>query len=62
MTDVKKMTAKDDFLKMPKHVRNCEAYESYEDCKTRKLLEICGCVPWEVHGYEVCKSNATLHA
>ena len=35
MTDVKKMTAKDDFLKMPRHVRNCEAYESYEDCKTR---------------------------
>ena len=37
---------------MPLKDRNCEA-ELYEDCKTRKLLEECNCVPWEMPGYEV---------
>ena len=52
MTDVKKMTSKNDFLNLPLKDRNCKV-ESYEDCKTRKLLEECRCVPWDVPGYEV---------
>ena len=52
MTDVKRMTATDDFLKMPLSERRCEV-ELYEDCETRKLFEECNCVPWEVPGHEV---------
>ena len=52
MTDVKRMTAKNDFLKMPLKDRNCEV-ELYEDCRTRKLLEECNCVPWELQGLQV---------
>ena len=47
MTDVKRMTAKEDFLKMPLEDRNCEV-ELYEDCRTRQLLQECGCAPWEL--------------
>ena len=52
MSDVKRMTAKEDFLKMPIKDRNCEA-ELYEDCRTRSLLEKCNCVPWEMSGFQV---------
>ena len=52
MTVVKRMTATKDFLKMPLEDRNCEV-ELYEDCRTRRLLEECNCVPWEVPGYQV---------
>ena len=52
MTDVKRMTATDDFLMMPLKDRNCEV-ELYEDCRTRHLLEACDCVPWEIPGYQV---------
>ena len=52
MTDVKRMTAKEDFLKMPLKDRNCEV-ESCEDCNKRKLLEECNCVPWELQGLQV---------
>ena len=52
MTDVKRMTPKEDFLKMALEDRNCEV-ELYEDCRTRKLLERCNCVPWEVSGFQV---------
>ena len=52
MTDVKRMTAKEDFLKMPLKDRNCDV-ESYEDCRTRNLLEKCNCVPWELQGFQV---------
>ena len=52
MTDVKRMTAKDDFLKMPLKERNCDI-ELYEDCRTRKLMDECNCVPWEISGYQV---------
>ena len=52
MSDVKRMTAKDEFLEMPLTDRNCEV-ELYEDCRTRKLLEGCRCVPWEIPGYQV---------
>ena len=47
MADVKRMTAKSDFMKMSREDRNCEV-ELYEDCRTRKLLEECNGVPWEV--------------
>ena len=52
MTAVKKMTAKEDFLKMPLKDRNCKV-EFQEDCRTRKLLEKCNCVPWELSGLQV---------
>ena len=52
MADVKRMSAKDDFLKMSLEDRKCEV-ELYEDCRTRKLLKECNCVPWEVPGYQV---------
>ena len=52
LTDVKRMTAKEDFLKMELKDRNCEV-ELYEDCRTRKLLEECNCVPWELRGFQV---------
>ena len=52
MTAVKRMTSKKDFLKMPLKDRNCEV-ELYEDCRTRKLLEKCNCVPWEVSAFQV---------
>ena len=52
MTDVKRMTAKEDFLKMPLKDRNCEV-ELYEDCRTRKLFEYCNCVPWEMQSFQV---------
>ena len=49
---VKRMTAKDDFLKMPLKDRNCEV-ELYEHCKTGKLMRECKCVPWELPGSQV---------
>ena len=52
MTDVKRMTAKKDFLKMPLKDRNCEV-ELYTDCRTRKLHKECKCIPWEVPGFQV---------
>ena len=52
MTVVKRMTAKEDFLKMPLKDRNCEV-ELYEDCRTRRLLEECNCVPWELSRFQV---------
>ena len=52
MTVVKRMSAKPDFLEMPLSDRKCTG-ELYEDCRTRKLLEECNCVPWEVPGYQV---------
>ena len=52
MAAVKRMSAKDDFLKMPLKDRNCKV-EIYEDCRTRHLLEECKCKPLEVPGFEV---------
>ena len=56
MTGVKKMTTKEDFLKMALEDRNCEV-ELFEDCKTRKLLKECNCVPWEMSEYQVKHFN-----
>ena len=52
MMVVKRMTTTEDFLKMPLKERNCKV-ELYENCRTRKLLEGCKCVPGEVAAYEV---------
>ena len=52
MTLVKKMPAKSDFLQMPSEERNCDL-EFYEDCRTRRLIEKCNCVTWELPGFEV---------
>ena len=52
MSDVKRMTAKDDFLSMPLKDRNCEV-ELYEDCRTRRLFEHCSCIPWELADFQV---------
>ena len=56
MTAVKRMTATDDFLKMPLKERNCEV-ELYENCRTKKLLEGCKCVPGEMPAYQVREHN-----
>ena len=52
MTVVKRMSAKDDFLDMVSDDRNCEI-ELYEECRTRRLMKHCNCVPWEVPGFQV---------
>ena len=52
MSVVKRMTAKEDFLRMELKDRNCEV-EVYEDCRTRKLFEKCNCAPWEVSWFQV---------
>ena len=52
ITDVKRMRSKEDFLNMPLKDRKCNV-ELYEDCRTRRLLEECNCVPWDITGFEV---------
>ena len=52
MTAVRRMTAREDFLKMPLNDRGCDV-ELYEDCRTRKLLEECRCVPWDMPDFKV---------
>ena len=52
MTVVKRMRATDAFLEMPLAQRNCEVH-LFEECRTRKLLGECKCVPWELPGYPV---------
>ena len=52
MSVEKRITASDDFLKMPLKDRNCEV-ELYEDCRNKKLIKECDCVPWETSGFEV---------
>ena len=64
MTNVKRITAKEDFLKMPLKDRKCNV-ELREDCRTRKLLEECNCVPWDlpefqVRTYEPISANQAL--
>ena len=51
MSAVKRMTAQEDFIRMDLKDKNCEV-ELNEDCRTRKLLEKCNCVPWEVPGFQ----------
>ena len=47
MTSVKRMTASSAFLDMPYENRGCQV-ELFQDCRTRRLLEACKCVPMEV--------------
>ena len=47
MTSVKRMTASSAFLDMPYENRGCKV-ELFQDCRTRRLLEACKCVPREV--------------
>ena len=60
MTDVKKMTASEDFLGMSHTERKCDI-ELYEDCRTRKLFEDCNCAPLEVPGFQVRESLSLRH-
>ena len=52
MSDVKKMTAKSGFLDMPLEDRKCQK-EPFEECKTRALIDLCNCVPWEMMPIQV---------
>ena len=52
MTDVKKMTTKEDFFKLPLKERGCEV-DLYEDCRTASLVKECNCIPWELPGFQV---------
>ena len=52
MTDVKKMTTKDDFFNLPLKERGCEV-DLYDDCRTASLVKECNCVPWELPGSQV---------
>ena len=52
MTVVKKISAKEDFLGMSSTDRHCEI-ETFEECRTRKLIQECDCLPWEVPRYQV---------
>ena len=56
MTDVKRMRSTVAFLEMPLGQRNCKV-ELFEDCRTRKLLGECNCLPWEMPGSQVGISN-----
>ena len=47
MTSVKRMTATKAFLDMPSQNRGCNV-ELFQDCRTRRLLKACNCVPWEI--------------
>ena len=55
MTMVKKMTATEDFLKMPPEDRKCEV-ERYEECRARKIIEKCNCDSSAIFGAQVCKN------
>ena len=50
MMNVKRMTATTDFLGMSFDVQKC-AMEKFEDCRTKKLLEECNCVPEQLDEY-----------
>ena len=52
MTDVKRMTATPAFLDMSREDRKCDIERS-QDCRTRRLLEACQCVPGELEDYFV---------
>ena len=47
MTAVKRMTATNAFLNMPFKHRGCNL-ELFQECKTRRILEKCKCVPAEL--------------
>ena len=46
MLDVKRMTATEEILQISLKDKHCEV-ESYDSCRTTKLLEKYNCVPWD---------------
>ena len=58
MTAVKKMTSKKDFLSMDFRDKSC-VNDLYEECKAKKLVQECGCLPWEMPGFEVRNLSTT---
>merc|ERR1712192_60382 len=57
---VKRMTATSAFLDMPYEHRGCNV-ELFQDCKTRRLLKACQCVPWELgESFGTCKNVDAL--
>ena len=61
MTVVKKISAKEDFLGMSSTDRHCEI-ENFEECRTRKLIQECDCLPWEMPRYQVCNHQRLFEA
>ena len=61
MTDVKKMTTKEDFFKLPLNERGCEA-DLYDNRRTENLVKECNCVPWELPGFEVGDTLKILYS
>ena len=56
MTMVKKMTATEDFLKMPPGGRKCEV-ERYEECRARKIIGKCNCDSSAIFGVQVTSES-----
>ena len=52
ITVVKKMAVTDDFLKMPLENRKCDI-KPFEECRKRRLLKQCNCVPFQALGVQV---------
>ena len=50
MTAVKRMATTNAFLSMPFKHRGCNV-ELFQECKTRRILEKCKCVPAEVQAF-----------
>ena len=50
MLDVKRMTATEEILQISLKDKHCEV-ESYDSCRTTKLLEKCNCVPYALKGF-----------
>jgi hypothetical protein len=45
MTDLKKITGTDNYLALPDEAKGCQI-EPEDKCRSRRLKERCGCVPW----------------
>ena len=52
MTMLKALKGTNDFLAMSAEERNC-AVEDFEECRNKKLRELCQCVPWELSSIQV---------
>ena len=52
MTMLKALKGTNDFLAMSEEERNC-AVEDFEECRNKKLTELCQCVPWELSAIQV---------
>ena len=61
MTMVKKMTATEDFLKMPPGDRKCEV-ERYEECRAGKIIDECNCDSLAIFGAQVTNESFSFSA